>query len=446
MLKQIGQSIRFAAFFSASKVGKTGLTVTCDIYKNSAVHATGVSATEGAGGLYSYTLPGASVDVAGNYICIFKTTDASVDLQHMPSYFDVGENWVERIDETTSAAKNLIGTAGANLTAIGDTRLAKLDANISTVGTLAANAILVNPANKLFTNASNQVTVGGLGSTAIQAIWEIPESTVFANGTLGAKFKAWTMGTDGRALISANAHTSSATVASVSNSVTVSSINANAITGNSLADTAITKIQNGLAVPGSAMTLTSGAQTSLVGAIELELMNDATGGAFMQAVANKLAQEFDIENLTLIQIATTTRDYILNRVLAGNHDTPGTPGKLLQTAATSAGVSSVGAVLGDKIDDLHDLSPSQVADALNAYDAPTRSELTQDKLEIINSIPSDGSGGNAPTKEQNAEAVRAILTDAVLSNAAAAGVLINPDHKIDSDDEGAVLSQGPITL
>lgn len=87
----------------------------------------------------------------------------------------------------------------------------------------------------------------------------------------------------------------------------------------------------GFAVAGDAMALTAGAQSSLVSAIEVELANDATGQQLMQAIADKLAAEFDIEELGLATIAVACRDAILDRVLAGNHDTAGTPGKLLQT-------------------------------------------------------------------------------------------------------------------
>jgi hypothetical protein len=37
-------------------------------------------------------------------------------------------------------------------------------------------------------------------------------------------------------------------------------------------------------------------------------------------------------DLSVQAIASAVRDAILNRVLAGNHDTAGTPGKLLQDA------------------------------------------------------------------------------------------------------------------
>lgn len=62
-----------------------------------------------------------------------------------------------------------------------------------------------------------------------------------------------------------------------------------------------------------------------------------TGEAVKQAIIDKLLENLpDIDDLSLAAIAaacaTATRDAILNRVLAGNHDTVGTAGKLLQNA------------------------------------------------------------------------------------------------------------------
>ena len=91
---------------------------------------------------------------------------------------------------------------------------------------------------------------------------------------------------------------------------------------------------SGFATPGDAMTLTSAERSTLVNAIEVELANDGTGEQLMQAIADKLAAEFDIEELNIAAIATAVRDAILDRILAGNHDSAGTLGKLLQTAAT----------------------------------------------------------------------------------------------------------------
>jgi hypothetical protein len=50
----------------------------------------------------------------------------------------------------------------------------------------------------------------------------------------------------------------------------------------------------------------------------------------MQAIADLIASDMTTGDLSVVAIATATRDAILNRVLAGNHDTAATVGLLLQ--------------------------------------------------------------------------------------------------------------------
>jgi hypothetical protein len=109
MLEQVSNSVKFLAFFSASKQGKTGLTVTVDIYNPSGTQiVTAGSATALGGGLYAYTL---STDNSseGEYAAIFKTTDSTVDAQHIPSLWVLGRAGVENLDAATST--RLAGSA-----------------------------------------------------------------------------------------------------------------------------------------------------------------------------------------------------------------------------------------------------------------------------------------------------------------------------------------------
>jgi hypothetical protein len=102
MLEQVSTSVKFLAFYTASKQGKTGLTVTVDIYNPSGTQiVTAGSATALGGGLYSYTL---STDNSseGEYAAIFKTTDSTVDAQHIPSLWVLGRAGVENLDAATS--------------------------------------------------------------------------------------------------------------------------------------------------------------------------------------------------------------------------------------------------------------------------------------------------------------------------------------------------------
>jgi hypothetical protein len=115
MLEQVSTSVKFLAFFTASKTGKTGLTVTVDIYNPSGTQiVTAGSATAIGGGLYSYVLS-TNNSAEGEYAAIFKTTDATVDAQHIPSLWVLGRAGVENLDATTSSRLASSGyTAPAN--------------------------------------------------------------------------------------------------------------------------------------------------------------------------------------------------------------------------------------------------------------------------------------------------------------------------------------------
>jgi hypothetical protein len=115
MIEQVSTPVKFLAFFTASKQGKTGLTVTIDIYNPSGSQiVTGGSATAIGGGLYSYTLS-TNNSAEGEYAAIFKTTDSTVDSQHIPSLWVLGRAAVENLDAATSSRLASSGyTAPAN--------------------------------------------------------------------------------------------------------------------------------------------------------------------------------------------------------------------------------------------------------------------------------------------------------------------------------------------
>jgi hypothetical protein len=121
MLEQVSTSVKFLAFFTASKTGKTGLTVAVDIYNPSGTQiVTAASATALGGGLYSYTL---STDnsTEGEYAAIFKTDDSTVDAQHIPSLWVLGRAGVENLDAATSsrlASSGYTAPANSDITAI----------------------------------------------------------------------------------------------------------------------------------------------------------------------------------------------------------------------------------------------------------------------------------------------------------------------------------------
>lgn len=97
MLEQTGNALKFYAHFVESKVGKTGLTVTVDVYRNGTEIVTAGNAVEVGDGLYSYELASGSNNAEGEYICIFKTATTSVDQQHIPALWVVNKAGVENL-------------------------------------------------------------------------------------------------------------------------------------------------------------------------------------------------------------------------------------------------------------------------------------------------------------------------------------------------------------
>lgn len=106
MIEQQGNAVKFLAFYVESKVGKTGLTVTVDIYDPSGTKIVdNASATEVGGGLYSYTLSSGSVDENGEFVAVFKTATTSVDAQHIPALWVIGRAGIENLDATVASVK-----------------------------------------------------------------------------------------------------------------------------------------------------------------------------------------------------------------------------------------------------------------------------------------------------------------------------------------------------
>ena len=121
MLEQTSTSVKFVAFYTASKTGKTGLTVTVDLYDPSGTQiVTGGNATAIGGGLYSYVLS-TNNSAEGEYAAIFKTSDSTVDAQHIPSLWVLGRAGVENLDAAVSSRSTL---TAAQVNAEADTALA----------------------------------------------------------------------------------------------------------------------------------------------------------------------------------------------------------------------------------------------------------------------------------------------------------------------------------
>lgn len=140
-LEQVSNPVTFYAMYVASKVGKTGLTVTVDVYRvNTSATATqvvtGASATEVGGGLYLYQLASGTVTVEGEYVALFKTADTTVDVRHIPAIWAVQKAGIESLDATVSSrlptssytAPSSITSLQADVTTI----LGRVDVAVST--------------------------------------------------------------------------------------------------------------------------------------------------------------------------------------------------------------------------------------------------------------------------------------------------------------------------
>lgn len=94
----------------------------------------------------------------------------------------------------TDAIMTRIGAAGAGLTALGDTRIANLDAAVSSRSTYAGGAVASVTAGVTVTT-NNDKTGYGISSAAVQAIWDAATSALTTVGSIGKKLADWTIGT-----------------------------------------------------------------------------------------------------------------------------------------------------------------------------------------------------------------------------------------------------------
>jgi len=178
-LEQLGNAVIFYAHYVKSGVSVTGLDVTADVWEiqtdgTATEIASAQAAAEIGDGLYRYRVAGASIDVEGEYLCVFKTA-GDVDQKHVAAIWVINRAGIENLDaplttidsnvdailvdtnelqtddyptsiaavQTTVDAieadtqdlQTQVGVDGAGLTALGDPRIVNLDAAVSTLGT-----------------------------------------------------------------------------------------------------------------------------------------------------------------------------------------------------------------------------------------------------------------------------------------------------------------------
>ncbi len=137
--------------FTESKLGKTGLTVTADVYRldratgAATLIVSGGACVEIGGGLYRYMLTAADLTLY-DYVAALKTATTSVDLQHVPALWtDFSEGQAEAIADAEAAALDAqaaVNAMGSQLDAI-ESKTALIGAtSVKVVSPVAANGKL----------------------------------------------------------------------------------------------------------------------------------------------------------------------------------------------------------------------------------------------------------------------------------------------------------------
>ncbi len=172
-----------------------------------------------------------------------------------------------------------IGAAGAGLTALGDARLADLDATVSSRSTYAGGAVAsVTAAVTVGTN--NDKTGYGLSAAAVQAIWDALTSALTTVGSIGkllvtnidALISSRTKPADTQAAVTTVTNLTNAPGAGDFTATMKTSLNAAtpAVTVSDKTGFALTSAYDPAktaAQAGDAMALTSGERTTLTGVI-----------------------------------------------------------------------------------------------------------------------------------------------------------------------------------
>ena len=153
-LEQVGNALSFYGFYTSGKVGKTGLSPAVDVYRigtngtSAQVVTAGASTEIGTSGLYRYALSSALNTVEGEYLAMFRTSDATVDARDIAAIWAVGKAGLEDLDAAVSTRATPVDVGNAVTTAVGTAVLtavqtaleAGITASISGIVTAAVTA------------------------------------------------------------------------------------------------------------------------------------------------------------------------------------------------------------------------------------------------------------------------------------------------------------------
>jgi hypothetical protein len=206
VIQRKGVIVTFYFFFVEAKLGKSGLTVTADVYEipsggSASLIVTGGSAVEVGGGLYKYALASGSVDANGEYVAIGKTSTTTVDAQHVPAAW-VTPVWTDNVDAAVSSRATPAQVNTEADTALADVGLTatvtgRVDAAISSRATPAqvnteADTALVDAGITPTVTARLDVAVSSRPSAAAIAdqVWDESLAGHVVVGSAGAGLTA----------------------------------------------------------------------------------------------------------------------------------------------------------------------------------------------------------------------------------------------------------------
>jgi flagellar motor switch/type III secretory pathway protein FliN len=350
MLEQVSTSVKFLAFFTAGKTGKTGLTVTIDIYNPSGTQiVTAGSATALGGGLYAYTL---STDNSseGEYAAIFKTSDSTVDAQHIPSLWVLGRAGVENLDAATST--RLPSSSYNAAPSVSDIRtelsveLGRIDASVSSRSTLTTGDLPSVP------------SAASVASAVRTELTEISNLDASVSSRLAdADYTAPTSAPTAAAVASA-VRTELTEISNLDASVSSRLASASYTAPANSDITAIkSKTDNLPASPAAVADIPTTAQIAT--AVEGSLLNEADG----QAVLNAIVSAIGNQNLSEVSLVAAVRAD-LERVGGKIDSIPTDSAPSAASVATAVWSASTKEITGGTVTTL-----------TNSPDVPTEAEI-----------------------------------------------------------------------
>jgi hypothetical protein len=180
MIEQVGNALVFLAFYTAAKLGKTGLTITCTVRKASDGSAvvTGQAAIEVGDGFYKYTLAPGSNTAEEMLVARFTTADTTVDQRDIPALWCIQKAGVENLDAAISSRP----TAAAVADQVWDETAADHDA----AGSMGqrANNVDVDVSTRL---AAASYTAPPSDVTIATAVWDRLTAALSVANSIGKR-------------------------------------------------------------------------------------------------------------------------------------------------------------------------------------------------------------------------------------------------------------------